>query len=203
MFKILICEGSLAYLAPSIFGNYSYEVAQNTDEIIECTFLKEYDLYLFHIECFTTLKELRKSQDTTPTIFIDEYYSLNNLKKAFSVGDDYILKPIYTDDLLVRVQYHYSKIYNTNSSIIIYKDLYYHTNTQQLFLNKTKIKLSPNELKLIKLFFTNLNKPVSKDFIYEELESSSDGSLRVYISKLKKLGLNISYERSLSSYTLS
>jgi len=203
MFKILICEESLSYLAPNIFANYSFKVVKSTDEFLELTFREDYDLYLLHMECYSSLKELRESQDTTPTIFIDEYYSLHNLKKAFSVGDDYILKPLYVDDLKVRVHYHYSKIYNCSNNIIIYNDFYYHANSQQLFLKKEKIKLSPSELKLVSLFFTHIQKPISKDIIYEELQSNSDGSLRVYISKLNKLGLKIGYDRSIISYTLS
>jgi len=203
MFKILICEESLSYLAPTIFANYAYKIAKNAEEILELTYEQNFNLYLFHLECFSVLKELRETKDTTPTIFIDEYYSLNNFKKAFSVGDDYILKPLYIDELKIRVNYHYSKIYNCNNNIIIYKNFYYHANSQQLFLHKEKVKLSPNELKLITLFFTNLNRAISKEIIYEELESQSDGSLRVYISRLNKLGLDINYERSIASYTLS
>jgi DNA-binding response OmpR family regulator len=203
MFKILICEESLSFLAPTLFSNYDYDIAKNTDEIINFTFQKDYDLYLFHIECFNSRKELKETGDTTPTIFIDEYYSLHNFKKALSVGDDYILKPLYVEELSIRVHYHYSKIYNCCDKTIIYKNFYFHTNTQQLFENTTKIKLSPNELKLVALFFTHINKPLSKDIIYEVLQSDSNGSLRVYISKLKKLGLEINYERSLLSYTLS
>ena len=203
MFKILICEESLSYIAPTIFTRYHYDVAKNREEFLDFTFDKEYDLYLLHMECFATLQELQNANDTTPTIFIDEYYSLNNLKKAFSIGDDYILKPLYVEELKVRVHYHYSKIYNCSNNIIIYNNFYYHADSQQLFLEKVKVKLSPNELKLVTLFFTHLNKPISKDIIYEELESHSDGSLRVYISKLNKLGLHINYDRSIVSYTLA
>jgi len=53
------------------------------------------------------------------------------------------------------------------------------------------------------LFLSNLNKPVSKDRIYDTLQTQSYGSLRVYISKLKKIGLEITYDRTNSSYTLS
>jgi DNA-binding response OmpR family regulator len=202
MFKILICEESLAYLAPSIFSHYSYDIVNSKEKFLDSTFESSYDLYLLHMECFSKLKDLRKSGDTTPAIFIDEYYSFSNFKKAFSIGDDYILKPIYIEELKVRVHYHYSKIYNFSNNIIIYKKFFFHSNTQQLFVNKEKIKLSPNELKLVMLFFTHINKPISKDIIYEKLESNSDGSLRVYISKLKKLGLDINYDRSIVSYTL-
>jgi len=202
MFKILVCEESLVALAPSLLSTYSYDIAYTKDAIINLTYEKDFHLYLFHIECLNTLQILRESGDTTPCIFIDEYYSLNNLKKAFRVGDDYILKPIFSDELKVRIHYHYSKIYNCNNNIILYKEFYFHANTKQLFYKKEKIKLSPSELILVELFFSSKNKPLSKDTLFEELESTSDGSLRVYISKLKKIGLDITYERALNSYTL-
>jgi len=202
MFRVLVCEESLAELAPSLLSTYSYDIARSKDEILDLTFQKEFHLYLFHIECLSTLEILRDSKDTTSCIFIDEYYSLNNLKKAFRVGDDYILKPLYTEELKVRIHYHYSKIYNCNNNIILYKEFLFHANTKQLFYKKEKIKLSPSELILVELFVRSINKPISKDTLFEELESTSDGSLRVYISKLKKIGLDITYERALNSYTL-
>ena len=202
MFRVLVCEESLAELAPSLLSTYSYDIARSKDEILDLTFQKEFHLYLFHIERLSTLETLRDSKDTTSCIFIDEYYSLNNLKKAFRVGDDYILKPLYTEELKVRIHYHYSKIYNCNNNIILYKEFYLHANTKQLFYKKEKIKLSPSELILVELFVRSINKPISKDTLFEELESTSDGSLRVYISKLKKIGLDITYERALNSYTL-
>jgi len=202
MFKILICEESLSYLAPSLFNYYHYESVQNNHAFIEQTFKKNYDLYIVHIACYQALKELKDAGDTTPTIFIDEYYNLSHLKKAFTIGDDYIIKPFYNEEIQIKVQYHYKKIYSHASNIIRYKDYYYHTKSKQLYLDKKNIKLSPNTLKLIKLFFTHLNEPLSKDIIYEELESDNNGSLRVYISKLNKLGLNITYNRAIFSYML-
>ncbi len=202
MFRVLICEESLVALAPSLLSLYNYDIAYSKDEIVDRTYEKDFHLYLFHIECLSALEILRASGDTTPCIFIDEYYSLHNLKKAFRVGDDYILKPIFTDELKVRIHYHYSKIYNCSNNIILYKEFYFHANTKQLFYKKEKIKLSPSELILVELFFSSKNKPLSKDTLFEELQSTSDGSLRVYISKLKKIGLDITYERALNSYTL-
>jgi DNA-binding response OmpR family regulator len=202
MFRILVCEESLSYFAPSFLANYSYNIAYNSEEILDLTYKKDYHLYLFHIECFQALQALRDAGDTTPCIFIDEYYNFSNLKRSFKIGDDYILKPLYLEELAVRIHYHYSKIYHDNHNIISYKDFYFHTNTKQFFHKKEKVKLSPKELALIELFLSHFNKPLSKDIIYEELQSTSDGSLRVYISKLKKIGLDITYERALNSYTL-
>jgi DNA-binding response OmpR family regulator len=202
MFRILVCEESLSYFASSLLANYSYTIAYHSQEIIDLTYKKDYHLYLFHVECFSVLQNLRDAGDTTPCIFIDEYYNFANLKHSFKIGDDYILKPLYLEELAVRIHYHYSKIYRDIDNIISYRDFYFHTNTKQLFFKKEKRKLSPSELILIELFFRSINKPLSKDIFFEELSSSSDGSLRVYISKLKKIGLEITYERALNSYTL-
>ena len=202
MFKILICEESLSYTYKNIFASYDVTVAKNIEETLTATYEQNYDLYLFHFECYNLRKELKESGDTTPTIFIDEFYSIYNLKKAFKVGDDYLIKPLYLEELKIRVEYHYAKLYKDLKDILTYKEFYLHLSSKQLFHKTQKIKLSPNEIKLVELLFLNIDKPISKDVIYETLQSSSNGSLRVHISKLNKIGLKIAYERSTLSYTL-
>jgi len=202
MFKILICEESLSYSAKSLFLEYEYDIARDKEHFLNLTYEKSYDLYIIHMECFLMLKELQGCEDETAVIFIDEYYSIQNLKKALGVGDTYMVKPLYLEELAIRVAYFYRKTYKCQNNILRYKEFFYHTNTKQLYIQTEKIKLSPNKLKLVQLFFTHVNQPVHKDIIYETLESSSDGSLRVYISELGKLGLDLSYERANLSYTL-
>lgn len=202
MFKILICEASLSYTYKNLFASYEVTLAKSASEVLESTYEKRYDLYLLHFECYSVREELKNAGDNTPTIFIDEFYSIYNLKKAFKVGDDYMIKPLYLEELKIRVEYHYAKLYKYLKNIITYKDFYLHLSSQQLFHKKERVKLSPNEMKLVELLFVNMGRAVSKDRIYETLESSSDGSLRVHISKLGKIGLNITYERVTLSYTL-
>ena len=130
------------------------------------------------------------------------YYDISHIKKTFLIADEYMIKPLVFEELKIRVDYYYRKLFNHSKNIILYKDFYFHVNSKQLFLGTQKVKLSPNEMKLIELFLTYINKPISKDIIYDKLESSSDGSLRVYISKLNKLGFSISYDRAIVSYIL-
>lgn len=202
MYKILVCEESLSSSPENIFPLYQVDVARNIHELLEFTYENSYNLYLLHFECYKIREELRNSDDMTSTIFIDEFYSIYNLKKAFKIADDYMIKPLYLEELKIKVDYHYRKLYKYKNDIIIYKKFYFHVNSKQLFLGTQKIKLSPSELKLLELFLSYQNKPLSKDIIYDLLESSSDGSLRVYISKLNKLGFDITYDRALVSYSL-
>ncbi len=203
MFKILIFEESLSYYLDTYLSSYEVDLAWTEEDILSLTYEKHYDLYIIHFNALQTIQSLRDAEDTTPVIYIDEYYSLEHMKLAFLHGDDYLIKPLYMDDLSVRIDYYYRKIYNHKNNIIIYKNFYYHLSTRQLFKGTERIKLSPNELKLLELLLTHRNQPVNKTYIAETLESHSDGSLRVYISKLNKLGFTIDYDRSISSYILT
>jgi biotin operon repressor len=55
---------------------------------------------------------------------------------------------------------------------------------------------------VLEILLSDMNKYISKDILYENL-NSSDGSLRVYISKLKKIGFDIRYNRIQEAYGLS
>jgi len=202
MFKILVGEETLKHTTNNIFAYYEVDFVNSYDEFIDASYEKDYDLYILNFYYYSALEELQKSDDKTDVIFIDEFYNINNFKKALRIGDNYVIKPIYIEELEIRVNYHYRKLFNHSNNIIIYNKFYFHVDTQQLFNGTQKVKLSPNELKLVELFFTRINKVISKDIIYEVLQSNSDGSLRVYISKLNKLGLHVEYDRSIISYTL-
>ena len=203
MFKILVGEETLRHSTSNIFATYEVDFISSYDEFIDATYKKDYDLYILNLYYYSALEELQKSDDTTRIIFVDEFYNINNFKKALRIGDDYIVKPIYLEELEIRVKYHYRKLFNHSSNIIVYKNFYFHVDSLQLFQGTQKIKLSPNDLKLVNLFFTHIDKPISKEIIYDLLENNSDGSLRVYISKLNKLGLHVEYDRAIISYTLN
>lgn len=202
MYKILLCDIDLHPLIAKELSAYEVDVATNRDEVYDLTYQNQYDLYIVNFYYNDILSELYEAGDRTTTIFVDEYYNIYNLKKAFSIGDDYMIKPINPQEMKIRVEYHYKKLYKHNQNILIYKDFFFHIKTKQLFQNKSRVKLSPSEAKLLELFLANLHKPMHKDRIFELLNTQSDGTLRVYISKLHKIGFTISYERANRSYTL-
>lgn len=202
MYKILICDEFLNYNYSNIFPSFIVDVAYSEEDILNLTYKNEYDLYIVNFYFYNTIRELKDIDDKTTTIFIDQFYSIYNLKQSFLIADDYIAKPLNIEELKIRVEYHYKKIYNEVKNIISYNGFYYHSLTKQLFLKKERIKLSPNEIKIIELFLFNLNKPISKDNIFDTIGSYSDGTLRVYISKIKKLGFLLEYNRITFSYTL-
>jgi DNA-binding response OmpR family regulator len=74
-----------------------------------------YDLYLFDINVpdmngFDLLEQLRNAEDLTPTIFISALSDIASITKGFALGaDDYLKKPFYPEELLVRVEAKFAK----------------------------------------------------------------------------------------------
>jgi len=202
MYRILLGSNALESLVDSVFKYYDVDIAKDLNEIYELTYKNRYDLYIFDFYYYDVVKNLRSADDLTVTIFLDEYYNIYNMQKSFEIADDYLIKPLNLDELKIKVGYWYRKKINHKKNIIRYGDFFYHINTKQLFKDNKRVKLSPSEIKLLFLFLINIDKPLNKDYIFDELESSSDGTLRVFISRLKKLGFNIMYERANSSYIL-
>ncbi len=203
MYKILLADLDLIGVETSIFPNYDVDRVYNMDDFYNFTYEKHYDIYIANYYYYDVVKELQHLNSKTRTLFIDEYYDIRHLKQAFEIADDYIIKPLNLQELAIRTEYHLKKLYSIKKEIVTYNDMYFHIKSKQLYHKNTKVKLSPNEAKLLEYFLCQLGSPLHKENILDYLESSSDGTLRVYISKLNKLGFEISYERSNLSYTLT
>jgi DNA-binding response OmpR family regulator len=202
MFKLLICEESLTFTAKNIFNNYYVDIAYSIDDVYNFTYENNYDIIIINYYFYDAIKDLKNSLSENIIMFVDEYYDISHIKKTFDIADNYLVKPLLTEELQIKVNYYYKRLTAKQCNVIKYKDFFYHINLKQLFKNNSKIKVTPNELKLIESFLTHLNQPLNIDFLYDRISSYSNGTLRVYISKIKKIGFSIVYDRSSLSYTL-
>lgn len=202
MYRILLADNDLVHLRQNELISYDVDIVSSVENFYSLTYKNHYDLYIVNFYYFNIIEELKNADDQTPTIVIDEYYDIFHLKKIFKIADDYIAKPLNSQKLKARVDYQFKKLYNIKQNIITYGKMYYHIKSKQLYNDNKKIKLSPSEIKLLEYLLCRISQPVTKDSILELLESSSEGTLRVYISKLNKIGFNITYERVNFSYIL-
>jgi len=173
----------------------------NGEEVLEKTFHEHFDIYLFDVNVpdisgFELLKQLRDSGDETAAIFLTALNDIASLAEGFDVGaDDYIKKPFDFDELLIRLQALLKKQYKSYSNKIKLLDFVFDIEKNELSKDGTFLPLSPYELTLTQLFFQNIDKTLTKEFLLEELsfadKEMSDGSLRVHINKLRKLSLPI------------
>lgn len=209
MKKILLVEDDpiLGETIQEILEDENFQIlwAKDGNEALDFTFNETFDLLLLDVNIpfingFELLKELRESGDTTPSIFITANTNTDSLKKGFDVGaDDYIKKPFDFDELIIRIENSIKKSFKSYSDIINYKDLSYDVQQQKLFKNNIQLHLTPSEQNLVEYFL----KHITKSLTTQELISctnTEDGSiavLRVQISKLKKIGFEISNIRSI------
>jgi DNA-binding response OmpR family regulator len=196
--KILLLEDD-SLLAESLMDlledDFDVLHAINGEVALDMVYNEKFDLYLFDINVplidgISLLKELRHANDLTPAIFLTSYKDKDKLKEGFlSGGDDYITKPFDTDELLLRLHAVLKRV--KPSDVFKVGDFIINPKNMLITYKNEELRLSKKEFELLSLFLTNVNKPLSKETIIEELwqlnESGSDGALRVYINRLKHL----------------
>ena len=191
MKKILLLEDDIALgeTIKELLIDNSYEVDYviKGNDAIDITFDNSYDLYIFDINVpdidgLDILKSLRDADDFTPAIFISAMTDLQTFLKGFEVGaDDFIKKPFYPEELIVKVNL---KLSFPNNKIS-FKDIEYFPTNNQILKNGTSIYLSKIQLNLFELFINNTNRIITKDELYDCLERPSENALRFHINKLK------------------
>lgn len=190
----LFCESLVDFLEDY---NFVIDVAINGQEVLDKTYEKRYDLYIFDINVpqingLDVLKMLRNGNDSTPTIFLTSYKDQQTLHAGFLNGaDDYLKKPVDLDELYLRIQslmkrhgFSDDGVQITTETLFIYKN-------QKIITRGKEIDLPIKVNTLLNLLVVNKNKIVSKEQIMTTLwstqEECSDGSVRVYINQIKKL----------------
>ena len=155
---------------------------------------KAFDLYIFDINVpeingLDLLESLREADDKTPAIFISALVDMNSISKGFEVGaDDYIKKPFFPEELLIRVNAKLAQQVST----INYENLSYDPKTKILRKDGSAIALGGVQERLFDLFIHNIDQVLDKDILLESLEKPSPTALRVALTKLKQTtGLNI------------
>lgn len=204
MARILLVEDDqiLAETLVELLEVEGYEVSLATrgDEALKLSYENSFELMLFDVNIpdfsgFELLDMLRKSGNTIPCMFLTSLSDIASLSLGFEVGaDDYLKKPFDFDELLVRISALLRKSFSAKENEVSYGDLVYKISTNELMRGNELVMLAPQELKLLALFFKRKEETITKqEFLYEldSVGESSEGALRVYITKLRKVGLEI------------
>jgi len=204
MIKILLLEDDAVFAESMIdlLESEGFNVSHVADgeAALDATYNEDFDMYLFDVNVplldgFDLLDSLRGSGDKTPTIFLTALNDIASLANGFDVGaDDYIKKPFEFDELLIRIQAILKKQLNLLADEIKIGSFSFNIQKHELHGSDGFIALTPNDLKLTELFFKQPDKTLTKEFILDELYEGRDmgsGILRVYINKLRKIGLPI------------
>ena len=193
MKKILLLEDDqlLAETIQELLESEGYAVTLVLDGMAAANAAYEggFDLYIFDINVpeingLELLESLREADDITSTIFISALVDLNSIAKGFEVGaDDYIKKPFFPEELLIRVN---AKLIQHQPKIVHYADLEFDLQRKVLRKNGKVLALGEVQEKLFELFITNIDNVLDKEYLMECLEKPSPTALRVALNKLKQ-----------------
>ena len=129
------------------------------------------------------LKEIRKEGYNTPVIFLTAKNSEENILEGFNAGcDDYITKPFSMAELKARIKA-VLKRNNILSNFIAYKDYKLDTENRKIIHNGNSIDLTKNECELLKIFFQNPKRTLSREELAEILEIN-EKSVNVSVNRL-------------------
>jgi DNA-binding response OmpR family regulator len=199
MINILLLEDDELFAETLI--DYLEECQYNITHVVDGevfisnAYEENYDIYLLDINVpkingLDSLKEIREHKNT-PAIFLTSYKDKDTLKEGFLSGaDDFLTKPFDMDELDLRI---HSILRRSGKAIDTIKidDIEYNPELNTIYKNGEDVNLGAKAIELFKLFYENNGKIVTKDMIIERLwgydEEYSEGSLRVYITKVQKL----------------
>jgi len=196
--RILLLEDDL------LFGESIVDVLEEEGfEVILCrngqialdeTYKNHFDLYLLDINVplidgLSLLKELRRANDCTPTIYLSSHQEIETLSQAFEIGaDDYLKKPFNTDELLVRLYALLRR--NKGKERHCIGELCLDELHKCILMGGKELSFSLKEYQLMALFIRNAGEIVTKEMIMDTLwnpsEMISDGAIRVYINRIKQ-----------------
>lgn len=189
---LLFCESLEDFLEEEGFEVVS---AHNPNLALDLTYAQRFDLYLLDINLplmsgIDFLDSLRQSGDNTPAIFLTSDQDKEVMKEGFLKGcDDYLRKPVDLEELHLRIVSVVNRVRGAAKQCV--GDICIDREQRRLYQDGVELDISQREFELIALFFHNKDKVVSKKMIYETLwstdEEGSDGAIRVYINRLKKL----------------
>lgn len=163
----------------------------------EIIYENSFDLFLFdinvpHINGLKLLAEIRSSSNQTPTIFLTSFKDIQTVKTAFCSGcDDYLKKPFDLDELILRIEALMKRTGFLKNNIDFKNGYTFDLQNKRVFFEGNDANITSKAIELLILLLRQKNKIVSKDEIINSVwgfeEEFSEGSLRVYINRLKKI----------------
>ncbi|MCX6061675.1 MAG: response regulator transcription factor [Campylobacterales bacterium] len=168
-------------------AHYDIHWVKDGEEAAEASFDTLYDLYILDINVpkingFQLLEELRAAGDNTRVIFISAMSDMASISKGFRLGaDDYLKKPFFPEELLVRIDAKFTQF----QKVIQHGEITFNPQNNEVHKEGRLITLGDVQLPMLRLFIQNIGRTLTKESLFDLMEHPSDSALRVAINKLK------------------
>lgn len=200
MFKILIVEDdtNLRKLIVTCLkkNNYNTYEAKDGEEALEVLDENYIDLIISDVmmpqmDGFEFVKELRESMYKTPILLITAKGDIKDKKQGFSLGaDDYMVKPINIEELLLRVQVLLRRSQNTSERKIQIGDLVLNYDQMSITKKEKNYVLAQKEFMLLYKLLSIPDNIFTRQELIEEIwgfDSESDyRTIDVHIKRIRE-----------------
>lgn len=180
-----------------LYEGFNSKIAHTINDALTLTSKENFLFYILDAKLpdgnsFSLLSELRNANDLTPAIFLTSLTDKTSVMSGFKAGcDDYIKKPFDIDELGAKIKVLLKRSYGIceDNEMQICEGVKFYKNSNILEAGGNKTTLTQKEKALLWLLIKNKNQITTKDMISAEVWDGefSDGSLRIYISRLKTI----------------
>ncbi|MDN5212635.1 response regulator transcription factor [Fulvivirgaceae bacterium BMA12] len=200
--KILLVEDdtNLGYVIKDNLEVAGFEViwCENGEEGLRYFFEQGTDLCVLDVmlpkmDGFTMAREIRKTDEVTPIIFLTAKAMKEDKINGFTLGgDDYITKPFSIEELILRIEVFLKRADTKPATAPLTQLGQYKFDYQNLILscNDWEKKLTQKEADILRIFCQKKGQVVRREDILKDIWGDDDyflgRSLDVFISKLRK-----------------
>jgi len=200
MVKILIVEDDLELLRlfQTVLKKEGYDVATAEDGLQAMRYLeKEYvdliisDIMMPNVDGYQLVSNLRKAGRQTPILLITAKDGFDDMRRGFSLGsDDYMVKPINVNELLLRVQALLRRSQMLNERKQSFGSLVMDMDTMTVTIGEDSQILPQKEFMLLYKLITSAGKTFTRQQLMDEVWGSDSPSdvrtVDVHINRLRE-----------------
>ncbi|TQR36409.1 response regulator transcription factor [Brevibacillus brevis] len=180
---------------------FQTQMAEDAVEALRLLENKEFDLIILDImmpkmDGIEACMKIRQERNMPIIMLSARSEDMDKIQGLASGADDYLSKPFNPLELIARVksQLRRYKKYNTNTDsnkrLIEIGDLNVNTDTRQVWVRQTEVRLTPKEFDILELLARNKGIVMSVQKIYEAVWKEdffkSDNTVMVHITKIRE-----------------
>nr|WP_040952020.1 response regulator transcription factor [Gorillibacterium massiliense] len=183
--------------------NEGYATRKAKDALEALSFLQEnrvdliiLDVMMPEMDGWEACLKIREEQNMPILMLSAKSEEMDKIYGLSSGADDYMTKPFNPMELIARVKSQlrrykkYNVAANADSSVIEIGDLTINTDTRQVYVGKTEVRLTPKEFDILELLARNKGVVLSVSRIYESVWKEdflkSDNNVMVHITKIRE-----------------
>lgn len=205
MFKILVVEDDknlkklmVTYLKRN--GYITYEATNGVEalEIMDKNYIDLIvsDIMMKQMDGYELTKILREANYKMPILLVTAKSTISDKKEGFSLGaDDYMVKPIDIEEMLLRVKVLLKRVNATNETKLILGDLILDYKQKRLIYKKNIYQLPQKEFLLLYKLLSTPDTIFTRQELIEEIwgmESNSEyRTIDVHIKRIREKFRNI------------